>query len=231
MEGWIKIQRSLAGKGWANKPEYVALWVHLLLMANHKNSEYFWNGKTIILKAGQLITGRKILSQVSGISQTTVERILQTFENEQQIEQRKTSTSRLISITNWDKYQNVGQRFGQRTDNERTTNGQRMDTKEECNNDKNDKNDKKGVFTPPTPDQVQEYFFEIGVNGQEFEKFHDHYTANGWKIAGKSKMKDWKAACRNWKRNIEKFKNDNNDTGKKTGEQRMQGYRDWIANA
>ena len=51
-----------------------------------------------------------------------------------------------------------------------------MDTKEECNNDKNDKNDKKSVFTPPTPEQVHEYFLEIGVNGQEFEKFHDHYT-------------------------------------------------------
>jgi len=199
-------------------------------MANHKNSEYFWNGKTIILKAGQLITGRKKLSQISGISQTTVERILQTFENEQQIGQQKTSTSRLISILNWDKYQNNGQRFGQRTDNGRTTSGQRMDTKEECNNDKNDKNDKKSVFTPPTPEQVHEYFLEIGVNGQEFEKFHDHYTGNGWKV-GKNPMKDWKAACRNWKRNINEFKPKQNDNGRKTGEQRMQGYRDWIANA
>lgn len=227
-EGWIKIQRSLTGKGWANRPEYVALWVHLLLMANHKNSEYFWNGKTIILKAGQLITGRKILSEVSGISQTTVERILKTFENEQQIGQQKTSTSRLISILNWDKYQKVGQHSGQRADNGWTTDGQRMDTKEECNNDKNDKNDKKGVFTPPTPDQVQEYFFEIGVNGQEFEKFHDHYQANGWKIAGKTKMKDWKAACRNWKRNIEKFKNDTNGKQPKSARSEMDKLRDWY---
>ena len=228
MEGWIKIQRSLAGKGWANKPEYVALWVHLLLMANHKNSEYFWNGKTIILKAGQLITGRKILSKKTGIEQSKVERILKTFENEQQIEQRKTSTSRLISIRNWNKYQKSEQRSEQQVNNDCTTGEQPVNTKEECNNDNNDKNDKKSVFIPPTPDQVQEYFFEIGVNGQEFEKFYDHYTANGWKIAGKTKMKDWKAACRNWKRNISKFKNDNNGKQPKSARSEMDKLRDWY---
>lgn len=233
-EGWIKIKRSLSDKGWAKKPEYVALWVHLLLMANHAKSEYFWNGKVIDLQAGQLITGRKALATISGISESNVERILKVFENEQQIEQQKTSTSRLISIVNWDKHQNVGQRSGQRTDNGRTTDGQRVDTKEEereeeeLNNDKN----KSGKFKPPTPDQVRDYFFEIGVSGDEFEKFHDHYTANGWKIGGKTKMRDWKASCRNWKKNIPVYKTHKNGKPEKpSAEQRSDFYRNYINNA
>ena len=144
MEGWIKLHRSILNKGWIKKSEYVQLWVVLLLMASHDDREYFWNGKTVTLKSGQLITGRKALSEKTGISQTTIERILLTFENEHQIGQQKTSTSRLISILNWGKHQKVGQHNGQRADNERTTSGQRADTNKELdkgNNDNNVKND------------------------------------------------------------------------------------------
>lgn len=142
MEGWIKLHRSILNKGWIKKPEYVQLWVVLLLMASHDDREYFWNGKTIILKSGQLITGRKALSEKTGISQTTIERILLTFENEHQIGQQKTSTSRLISILNWGKHQKVGQHNGQRADNERTTDGQRADTNKELDKGNNDNNEK-----------------------------------------------------------------------------------------
>ena len=142
MAGWIKLHRSILDKGWIKKPEYVQLWVVLLLMASHDDREYFWNGKTIILKSGQLITGRKALSEKTGISQSTLERILMTFENEQQIGQQKTSTSRLISILNWGKHQKVGQNNGQRLYNEWTTSGQRVDTNKELENGNNVNNEK-----------------------------------------------------------------------------------------
>ncbi len=142
MAGWIKLHRSILEKGWIKKPEYVQLWVVLLLMASHDNREYFWNGKTVKLKSGQLITGRKALSEKTGISQTTIERILKCFESEHQIGQQKTSTSRLISILNWGKHQKVGQHNGQQADNERTTNGQRTDTNKELENGNNDNNEK-----------------------------------------------------------------------------------------
>ena len=56
-------------------------------------------------------------------------------------------------------------------------------------------------FTPPTYDQVREYFFEKiqdepkSIN--EAEKFMDFYGSKGWMI-GKNKMKDFKGAVRNW---------------------------------
>jgi hypothetical protein len=61
---------------------------------------------------------------------------------------------------------------------------------------------------PDDPDQICEYFKELGLNGiskSESEKFWDHYSSNGWKV-GKNSMKDWKAACRNWKKNIDPSK-------------------------
>jgi uncharacterized protein YdaU (DUF1376 family) len=57
-------------------------------------------------------------------------------------------------------------------------------------------------FSAPTLDQVADYCHERG-NQINPEKFHDYYESNGWKV-GKSAMKDWKAAVRNWeKRNEE----------------------------
>jgi hypothetical protein len=39
----------------------------------------------------------------------------------------------------------------------------------------------------------------------EAAKFFDHFTANGWKVGGKSPMKDWRAAARNWLRQAEVY--------------------------
>ena len=53
-------------------------------------------------------------------------------------------------------------------------------------------------------EEVRAYFREKGLPSAsaqtEAEKFIDRYTANGW-LVGKARMKDWKAAARNWLRN------------------------------
>jgi len=40
-------------------------------------------------------------------------------------------------------------------------------------------------------------------NGINAEQFYDFYQSKGWMV-GKTKMKDWKAAIRNWERNRKK---------------------------
>ena len=88
-QGWIKLHRKLVKKGYYKRSTHVHLWIHILLMANHKPKEFMWNGKIILIKEGQFITGRKHLADETGISQGIVERILGMLENEQQIEQQK----------------------------------------------------------------------------------------------------------------------------------------------
>lgn len=53
-------------------------------------------------------------------------------------------------------------------------------------------------FSPPTLEEITAYCRER-ANGIDAQHFLDYYTANGWKV-GKSAMKDWKAAVRNWER-------------------------------
>lgn len=51
-------------------------------------------------------------------------------------------------------------------------------------------------FTPPTLEEVKAYCLESGYR-IDAERFIDYYESNGWMV-GRNKMKDWKAAVRNW---------------------------------
>lgn len=62
---------------------------------------------------------------------------------------------------------------------------------------------KRKRFKPPTPEEVDAYAAEwCRANGYDPSgftggKFVDFYASKGWMV-GKSPMKDWKAAARNW---------------------------------
>jgi predicted phage replisome organizer len=56
-------------------------------------------------------------------------------------------------------------------------------------------------FTPPTLEEVQAYCIERG-NNVDAERFINFYSSKGWMV-GKNKMKDWKAAVRNWEKRDE----------------------------
>jgi hypothetical protein len=65
-----------------------------------------------------------------------------------------------------------------------------------------------GAAVPKSLEEAQAYFLEIQSTEAEAEKFFDHYQSNGWKVGGRSPMKNWRAAARNWKRNANKFANE-----------------------
>ena len=53
-------------------------------------------------------------------------------------------------------------------------------------------NVKRVVFIAPTLEQLKKEFPTLDA-----QRFHDFYSSKGWMV-GKNKMKDWKAAARNW---------------------------------
>ncbi len=116
----------------------VGLFTSLLLMANHK--EGFTKDGTKLFP-GQFMTSQLKLSKEFKTSRTTLRRKLEKLENAHQIEQRTNRQNTIITITNWHKYQVDEQQSGQRSVNERSTNGQRVDTNKNVNNNNNEKND------------------------------------------------------------------------------------------
>lgn len=65
-------------------------------------------------------------------------------------------------------------------------------------NDIKESEEKKPRFYPPTLEELKKYIADNKYNVDP-ERFIDYYTANGWTV-GKNRMKDWKAAVRNWDR-------------------------------
>lgn len=177
MIGWIKLHRKLADKAFYTKDsEMVHLWVHLLFCANHKGREESLGGKPFQCKPGQFTTGRKQLSKETGISESKIERILLKFEKiEQQIEQQKMSTNRLISILNWHEYQKSEQQTDQQANNDRTTSEQRVDTPKEDKELKNENNEIKiDLAKAKLTDLISEFTFSY--DSKLLSEFYDYWT-------------------------------------------------------
>ena len=68
------------------------------------------------------------------------------------------------------------------------------------------------IKIPPDILEVEMYFLERDSTKLEAERFFNHYESNGWLVGGKSKMKNWEAAARNWLINSKKFNNTSNSS-------------------
>lgn len=138
MTGYIKAYRSLLENPLVCRDtETFAVWNYLLLSVNHAEQKVLFGGKSITMLPGQMITGRKKIADFWKISESKVERILNLLENEQQIEQQKSNKNRLITVLNWQKYQNSEQQIEQQVNNNRTTSEQQVNTNKNIKNDNN----------------------------------------------------------------------------------------------
>lgn len=147
--GYVKIHRKLLSNPIVMKDcEHLAVWMYLLLNATHQDRSVLFKGKKIIIGPGQLITGRKSISSELQISESKVQRILNFFESEHQIEQQTSNKNRVITLINWHKYQDNEHQTEQQLNNNRTTTEQQLNTN---NNDKNVRN----IYSTPTTNKEE----------------------------------------------------------------------------
>ncbi len=138
--GWIKLYRCLLDDAVCQKSAYFHLWVTLLLMAAHKDREFIFNNQIQKLQPGQLVTGRKKLSKLTGIPESSVDRILKCLESGRKIEQKVLKKYRIISIVKWDSFQ---AQTNHEPTSEPTMDQTRSDTGPIADTYKNVKNEKK----------------------------------------------------------------------------------------
>jgi hypothetical protein len=62
-------------------------------------------------------------------------------------------------------------------------------------------NTSKQCFIKPSIIEIK----EVIKNEEEANRFYNYYESNGWKIGGRSPMKNWKAAAKNWILNAQRF--------------------------
>ena len=79
--GWIKINRDIRNWQWYRNPNTLRVYIHLLLRANYKTSSY----QGIPLKAGQVLTGRKVLAKDLGLTEQKIRTALDYLRKDNKI--------------------------------------------------------------------------------------------------------------------------------------------------
>lgn len=215
--GWIKLHRKMLDNPIIMKDaEYLAVWMYLLLNATHAEYPALFKGKKIMLQPGQLITGRKSIAEELSVNESKVRRIMDAFENDQQIDRQRSNKNTLVSLKNWDKYQIFDLQNDQQSTNNRPTTDQQPTTN---NNDNNIKNERNNIISdsaePKPPKKVKHKYGEyknVLLTDEELEKLKNEYPDYLDRIERLSsyvestgrKYKSHYATIRNWARNDKK---------------------------
>jgi len=205
-KGWFKLYRKLEDEPFYKKSHYVHLWIHILMRASREGRKVVINGETLDIPLGSIVTGRKRLASETGIKESTIRSTLSWLEVNQLITISVTPKFSVITVNNWEKYQET---TGSKTLNHQNLTRTSPQYKKENKNKNNKTNNK--LFVIPTQEEVEGYFREYSTkcglpcypSDDEAEEFIDYYNSNGWLVGNKAKMKDWKSAVRRWFRNSE----------------------------
>jgi len=164
--GYIKLWRRIQdSKFWlGQKFTKGQAWVDLLMLANHKDNGFFLRGIWVEVKRGQVGHSEKTLAARWCWSRTKTRAFILALQKEHQIEHQKSNLMSLITIINYNLYQE--QKTAEKTP-EKTPERHQKDTNK---NDKNVKNDKKR-----------------NIYNVDFEKFYNTYPIK------KSKKKAFEA--------------------------------------
>ncbi len=120
-EGWIKLYRSSFNNSLYFSEPFTRwqAWVDMLLLANHDDGVITKRGVKIVVERGQIGYSEVSLAKRWGWSRDKVRRFLKYLEKGvegntaefkktiQQIRQQKTNTTTLITIVNYEKYQDT----------------------------------------------------------------------------------------------------------------------------
>lgn len=90
--------------------EWVHVWLHILMSVTHKPRRVDFEGRIVELQPGQMVTGRHAIAAATGVLESKVKRLLAVMKTDQQIGQQAGAKGSIITVLNWQSYQNNGQR-------------------------------------------------------------------------------------------------------------------------
>ncbi len=134
--GFIKLNRKMLEWEWYDDNNVKVLFLHLLFIANWKDKK--WHGKTI--KRGQVITSLTHLSEQTHLSIQQTRTALDKLISTNDITKSTTSTYTIITICNYNKYQDNNTVDNTQITNEQQTNNKRVTTTKEYKERKERKN-------------------------------------------------------------------------------------------
>jgi len=130
--GWVKLHRQLLDWEWYNDVNTTRVFLHLLIVANHKDNK--WRG--IDIKRGQRLTSISALASETNLSIKNIRTSIKRLKSTNEVASLSTAQHTVFTMINYDLYQDEA--------NEVANKGQAKGKQGATNkNDKNEKNDKK----------------------------------------------------------------------------------------
>lgn len=182
-------------------PEQKVILVVLMLMANHSDNNWEWEGKPYICKAGEFITSVRSIKKRCGlgISRQNIRTAIQRFKKLEFLTIEVTNVNSLVTICKWETYQSEkiepNQPSNQQLTNPQPTPNQPLTTNKKVKNENKVK--KKKGFVPPTLEEVQKYIKENDYD-LDAKKFFKYFTDGGWIDSRGNPVRNWKQKIITW---------------------------------
>ena len=125
--GWIKVHRRIKKWGWYSSPPTFNLFIHLLINANFEESEFMGHK----IPAGSVVFGLKSWERKTGHSVNQLRTALEHLISTREITIRTTNKFSVISIINWEQYQENHTQNHKRGTNEAQTDHKQTTTSKE----------------------------------------------------------------------------------------------------
>lgn len=146
--GWVKLHRQLLDWEWYNDVNTTRVFLHLLLVANHKDNN--WRG--IEIKRGQRLTSISGLASETNLSIKNIRTSIKRLKSTNEVASQSTAQHTVFTMVNYDLYQEGA--------NETANEGQAKGKQGATN--KNDKNENKSNICQLVTDEYNEKLSELG---------------------------------------------------------------------
>jgi hypothetical protein len=146
MSGWIKLHRQLTDWEWYSDVNTSRLFIHLLLVANHKDGK--WRG--IEIKRGQRLTSLSKLADETNLSVKNIRTAIKRLKSTNEVASLSNAQHTVFTVVNYDSYQGEASQVA--------SEGQAKGKQVATNKNDNNKDNKESVDYKKVKDIFNEYF-------------------------------------------------------------------------
>ena len=183
----MKLDRNIRYWRWFKNPKTFLVWIWLITSANIEAHDF----EQETIKRGEIATSRKSIAVATGLTEDEVRTALKHLKSTGEITSRIRAKYQVITIVEFDKYQNVPGKFpGSSPADPRQVPGSSPQSK----NGKNVRRERrKNIFSAPTVDQVLAFAKteQLPMTQKDAEQFVWFNESRGWKGTT-----DWQALVR-----------------------------------